>query len=382
MSREGIVVGIDASRNRSGGAIAHVRGLLFSADPRDFGINRVHLWASPLLAERLDERPWLTAHVPSELRGPLWQQLWWQWSVLPRCIAELGCDVLFSTDAGTACSIGNLVALSQDMLSFEPQEVQRYGLSVARLRLEVLKRVQTRSLRRAKVAVFLSEYARRRICEVIGRRAATAVIPHGVDDSFRSVQQGRRPWPQGEPIRCLYVSNAAPYKHQWHVVEAAGRLQSEGVRLRLLLVGGGQGWAMKRLQAAVQHWDPGHQFVSLMDFVPNSLVPELLADADLFIFASSCENLPVTLLEAMASGIAICSSNRGPMPEVLGPDGCYFDPEQPVSIAQAIRSMVQNTEYRERCSADAMERAAKFRWSECAAATWQTLVTASRGTVG
>lgn len=382
MTRRGVVIGIDASRNRSGGAIAHVCGLLFSADPREFGISRVHLWASPLLAERLDERPWLIKHVPRELRGPLWQQVWWQWRVLPHCIEEFGCDILFSTDAGTVCKVTNSVALSQDMLSFEPHEVRRYGVSVARLRLEALRRVQTRSLRRVKVAIFLSEYAQQRICAAIGRRGATAVISHGVDDSFRSARYRRRPWPQGGPIRCLYVSNAAPYKHQWHVVEAAGRLRTEGMELRMLLVGGGQGRAMRRLRSAVKHWDPEQQIISLMDFVPNSLVPDLLADADLFVFASSCENLPVTLLEAMAAGIPICSSNRGPMPEVLGPDGCYFDPEQPASIAHAIRCMVQSPEYRERCRLDAMERASKFKWSQCAAATWGTLVSACQGTEG
>ena len=76
-------------------------------------------------------------------------------------------------------------------------------------------------------------------------------------------------------------------------------------------------------------------FVSQKEFVANGNIPDYLARSDLFIFASSCENLPITMLEAMASGIPICCSNRGPMPEVLGREGCYFDPEVPASIALA-----------------------------------------------
>ena len=37
----------------------------------------------------------------------------------------------------------------------------------------------------------------------------------------------------------------------------------------------------------------------------------------IYLSLHHCENLPITLLEAMASGVVICSSNRGPMPEVL-----------------------------------------------------------------
>ena len=55
-------------------------------------------------------------------------------------------------------------------------------------------------------------------------------------------------------------------------------------------------------------------------------------DADLGVFASSCENLPIILIEKMASGLPIACSNKGPMPEVLGSAGVYFDPENSYEI--------------------------------------------------
>lgn len=369
----GLVVGIDASRNRSGGAVAHLRGLFSNEDPRVSGILNVHLWAYEALLAQLPDQPWLIKHPVPALNGPIWQQLWWQYATLPKLCDSLGCAILYNTDAGSICPFRPSATLSQDMLSFDPGEMQRYGISKARLRLEILKVVQVRSLRRAELAIFLSEHARQIISQVASQFRNSVVIPHGIDDRFRAVAASRRPWPVSGPVRCLYISNAAPYKHQWHVVEAVSGLRQEGYDIELLFVGGGRGPALKRLTLAMERFDPGRNFVRLEDFVPNERIPDYLSQADLFIFASSCENLPVTLLEAMASGIPICSSDRGPMPEALGENGCYFDPEQPVSISGAIRSMIDKPERRECRRVDSFERSKKYTWQRCAKETWKAL---------
>ena len=53
-------------------------------------------------------------------------------------------------------------------------------------------------------------------------------------------------------------------------------------------------------------------------------MPEYLSKSNIFIFASSCENMPITLIEGMASGLPIACSDRGPMPEVLQDGGCIL----------------------------------------------------------
>ena len=375
---KGLIVGVDASRNRSGGARAHLIGLMSGSDPRTLGIERVHLWAYRALRDQIPDQPWLVKHETPDIEGSVPRQLWWQRAKLPAIVDALGCDILFNTDAGSVCPVRRSATLSQDMLSFEPGEMQRYGLSKARLRLEVLKIVQAQRLKRARLAIFLSDYARQAIQASIGRVAESVVIPHGIDEKFRAVAHQRRPWPADEPIRCLYVSNAAPYKHQWHVVEAVAQLRQAGFHLELKLVGGGAGRSQARLERAMQEFDPSGEFVRQLSFVPNEEIPQHLADADLFVFASSCENLPITMLEAMAAGIPICSSNRGPMPEVLGEGGCYFDPEEPASIARAMRNMIEDGMHRARRTEQARERSRAFTWRRCSEETWSALAAACR----
>ncbi len=56
----GIVAGIDASRNRSGGAVAHLVGLLTGSDPMEYGIREVHVWAYKSLLDAVPDYPWLS----------------------------------------------------------------------------------------------------------------------------------------------------------------------------------------------------------------------------------------------------------------------------------------------------------------------------------
>jgi glycosyltransferase involved in cell wall biosynthesis len=93
-------------------------------------------------------------------------------------------------------------------------------------------------------------------------------------------------------------------------------------------------------------------------------------DADAFIFASTCENMPNILLEAMASGLPIVSSNHGPMPEVLGDAGQYMDPLNVAEIEKAITNLVQDHELRASCAESAFQRAIPFSWENCAQSTF------------
>jgi glycosyltransferase involved in cell wall biosynthesis len=375
--REGsapLVVGIDASRNRSGGAKAHLLGILRDSDPREHGIGQVHVWSYGALLDALPQRPWLVRHGAKALQGPLWRQVVWQRHALPREARAAGCAVLLNTDAGSVCRFRPSVVMSRDMLSYEPGEMRRYAYGRAWLRLAALRWVQTRALRQADGAIFLTRYASRVIQQATGPLPNVAVIPHGVGDEFKAVAARRRGRAPAEaPLKCLYVSNAAPYKHQWHVVRAFAALRQRGHDVHIDLVGGGSGAAQQRLDNELRLSDPRGEFVTCHPFLEPHRLPAVLADADVFVFASSCENMPNTLLEAMAAGLPIACSERGPMPEVLQDGGVRFDPEDPQSIAAAVERLLADAALRQACAARAQALAGAYSWARCGAETWQFL---------
>ncbi len=369
--KNGLVIGVDASRNRSGGARAHLIGLMTRGCPLDHGIREVHLWAYKSLLDSIPDQPWLVKHNPPALEKSLINQLLWQIFQLPTEARNNSCDIMLNTDAGTISSVAPSVTMSRDMLSYERGEMERYGWGKARLRLILLRYVQNRSLRRANGVVFLTHYAAEVIQKSCGPLRRVAFIPHGVGQNFQEITH-TLPFPLdgGRPIRLLYTSNTAWYKHQWNVVRAVEQLRKIGFNIVLTLVGGGSGPAQKKLIQQIEHSDPYRTFVIQKEFVPQAHLHRYLSNADIFVFASSCENMPNTLVEAMAAGLPIACSRRGPMPEVLQDAGEYFDPEEPEAIAQALHRIITDPDLRQRLAFRAKALADLYSWDRCAQETW------------
>ena len=114
------------------------------------------------------------------------------------------------------------------------------------------------------------------------------------------------------------------------------------------------------VQQRIAAYDPGGRFLRWHGAVPHEALAAHYAAAELFVYASSCENLPNILVEAMAAGLPIACSDRGPMPEVLGDAGAYFSPEDPDSLAALLRDLAADAPRRDGLAARAFVRAERF----------------------
>lgn len=369
-----MIIGIDATRNRSGGARAHLVGLLGAFDPQNFGINEVHVWAYRSLLDSLPNKPWLKKHHSAYLEKSLIYQILWQIFMLPSEVRNFKCDMFLNTDAGALSAITPVVTMSRDMLSYESGEIERYGFSKASLRLYLLRLVQNRSLRRSDGVIFLTQYAGKIIQQSCGKLPNIEFIPHGVGTNFSSIEKNNYDINPEESIKLIYISNADLYKHQWKVIEAAEILRKNGRNISLTLVGGGSGKAYQMLLNQKNISDPHGEYIFLKEFVPQSELPNFLSTSDIFIFASSCENMPNTLVEAMAAGLPIACSDRGPMPEVLEEAGVYFNPESPLSISDAVTNLIENEKLRKSLGIKSKSLSKLYSWERCARETWLFLI--------
>lgn len=362
-------IGIDASNIRGGGGLTHLTQLLASASPQDQNVSKITVWGCDTTVDALPRRNWLDAQAVPELGGGLLRRTAWQRLRLP-VLAAQNCDVLFVPGGHVVSRFSPVVVMCQNMLPFEKQERRRYGYSLIGVRLSILRRAHAKSFREANGVIFLSEYARSNVEKEVGKLCLnTVVIPHGVSELFnRPIEpcNAHVTYSLDRPFRWLYVSIIDEYKHQWNVVEAVATLRSAGWPVALELVGPSYPPALRRLQRTLERLDPDRTFVHYLGPVPYEKLPGHYHDADGFVFASSCENMPNILVEAMASGLPICSSNRGPMPEILRDGGIYFDPEQPAEIADALHTVITEPATRDQCMRNAADIATRFSWERCA----------------
>ena len=147
-------------------------------------------------------------------------------------------------------------------------------------------------------------------------------------------------------------------------------LREKGYDINITFVGASVGRAAHILKQKISSIDPDRSFVQLTGHIPHRELHDQLAKADLFVFASSCENMPNSLMEAMVAGLPIACSNRGPMPEVLQDGGIYFDPENPAEIAAAIEELITADDHRRRLAKRAKELSRQYSWERCAHETF------------
>lgn len=371
-------IGIDAANLRRGGGVTHLVELLQAAEPAACGIDRVIVWGGQSTLKALDDRSWLDKRNPPALDKGLLQRSLWQRYHLSQAARDAGCDVLFVPGGSYAGNFHPVVTMSRNMLPFEWRELKRYGWSLITLKLLLLRLTQSRSYRNADGLIFLTDYAQQTVLGVTGALyAKTKTIPHGLNPRFNQAPKPQRAivdYDDANPYRVLYVSIVDQYKHQWHVVEAIAVLRQEGFPIVLDLVGPEYPPALNRLNGTLARQGGRQSWVRYHGAIPFNELHLRYSEADLGVFASSCENMPNILLETMASGLPIACSNRGPMPEVLDAGGVYFDPEQPSDIARALRQLIASPQLRTQLAHMSYQQTQKFSWERCAAETFGFLV--------
>lgn len=362
---------IDASRNRSGGAISHILGILNDGiNPSVYGIKKVYVCSYSKLLNRINDKPWLCKVNHIFLEKSIFHQLIWQIFILPRYFKNRKINVCLYTDASAYVMIKNSIVMSRDMLSFEPGHIDLFPNFKDRLRLKIIGWLQIRSMRKAKNVVFLTKYAKYVISKYTGSLNSVSIIPHGLKNNFINVWKHRKEL--SKPISIIYVSNASHYKHHINVLKAVKEINKKGIDVKLNLIGANIGPASTKLQNAIKIED-AKSYVRTTKFMNANEIVDELKTADLGIFASSCENMPNTLIEMMGSGIPIACSNRGPMLEVLGTSNFTFNPFKSSEIYDVLMDMINNYETAKMHGKICLERSKKFSWVKCSKDTFKNI---------
>jgi len=370
-----IVIGIDASRCRSGGAREHLIGILENLHPSEFEISQIHVWSYAALLDSLPNFSWLVKHSESMLEGSIIKQFWWQYFNLNKELRKFGCNILFTSDASSLCFFVPSVVLSQDLLSYEPGALKLFRYGKHWIRLHLIRLLQTAAFQRAQGVIFLTNYAAKMIQKVTGTLDNFQVVNHGVSNIYKTRTKKQITSSSTLPeIDCVYVSHASMYKHQWEVIKGIEVLRNRGYSIQLTLIGGGAGAAQARIIRQCTLSDPKGNFVKQLPFLSQEHLLIRLLKSDCFIYASSCEAFGITLLEGMAMGLPIAASNRSSIPETLCDGGVYFDPENPLEIAAAVEKIIQDPDYSNRLVLRAHELAKKYSWERCSRETWGFIV--------
>lgn len=370
---------VDGGNSGSGGYLRYLSGILGSGGLD--GLEMLLVCSPRLSAELGPLDPQVTLRVEAQLDAPRrWTRLAWWRSCWPLVVAEFHPDVVLHPNGIVRGGTGAVpkVAIHHSMAPFVWSFYRSYGVSRMSAEIFLSRTRLLRSFRKADGVIFQSEYTRNAITRQGRGIARSAVVPNAVSSSFAAASRPDRT-SLSDPVRLLCVSTLHLYKHQWHVVAAVAALRQDlGLDLHLELVGGGDPQARHRLAVSIDEHS-ANRWTTIRE-VSAAAMPEVHQTADLFVFASSIETWPITLMEAMASGLPIACSDRMTMPDILRDAGTYFNPEDPASIADALRPLLTDAGLRRRCGSLARQYAHDYTWKNSAAGVVEFLRRVERET--
>ncbi len=294
---------------------------------------------------------------------PLWEQV-----ALPYAARKYNVDILHCT-SNTAPIICNtpLVLTLHDIIFLEPRDTnnksfyQNLGWLYRRL-------VVPRILDKCKRIITVSNFE---LKNIIGKlsipESRMAMIYNGYNTWFKPINDV-------ESITSKYIDktgyffflgNTDPKKNTERTLIAYSNYCKQSSVKRKLLVAD---LAPQYLEEFIvkNKLDNIRDQVVLTGYVVNSHLPYIYNGAFAFLYTSLRESFGIPLLEAMACGTPVITSNTSSMPEIGGKDAALVNPESSEEITQMMLLIENDNEYRERIKAIGLERVGHFSWKNTA----------------
>ena len=290
-------------------------------------------------------------------RAPV--RLAWQ---LPRLQQRLKLDLFHMQYRLPLWTAGPCVCTIHDVL-FEthPQFFSKSFVAFARLS-------SRDALRRAKALFTVSAYSRDSMAQAYGVPASRITVTHNGVDTQRFCPgeegaefvraQGLTP---GQYL-CT-VGRLEPRKNHINLIKAYAQLPQP--RLPLLVVGQ-RDFSFESIFEVVQAHGLSDQ-VHFLERVGDAELPALIRHCAAFVYPTWAEGFGMPVLEAMACGVSVVTSNNTSLPEVAGDLAWMCDPADPASIAKAMGQAVDEPEAaRLERHAKGLARARSFSWESSA----------------
>jgi glycosyltransferase involved in cell wall biosynthesis len=162
----------------------------------------------------------------------------------------------------------------------------------------------------------------------------------------------------------LSVGSLEPGKNRARLLRAIRALQDEGAAPKLAVVGQ-KAWHYEEDFALIDELGLADA-VRFLDFVPAEDLPALYNAATIFAFPSLYEGFGLPVLEAMACGVPVLTSDRSATAEVASDAAVLVDPLDVAAITDGLRVMLSDSIVRNHYARRGLARAAQFSWRNAA----------------
>ena len=294
---------------------------------------------------------------------PIWEQI-----TLPNAAKELKVDILHCTSntAPIFCNIPLILTL-HDIIFLEPRDksnkslYQNMGWLYRRL-------VVPRILNKCKKIITVSEFEKKNIINKLAiPEEKMVMIYNGYNDWFKPVQDLERIYQKyiDEPGYFFFLGNTDPKKNTERTLIAYSKyLEKSDSKRKLLMADLDQSFLDDIIER--NHIENIRGNIIIPGYIINSDLPYIYNNAFAFLYTSLRESFGIPLLEAMACGTPVITSNTSSMPEIGGSHAILVNPESSDEIAQKMLELENDDAFYRSQEEIGIKRAALFSWRQTA----------------
>ena len=368
-----MILGIDLTSKGSGGAYRHITEILKYAPIDNLGIKKYYIIGNNSVLSRIQNSNNIVKYTNKYINGNLISIIFWKLFLRDKFYKNTF-NILYIPYGNYLGSFRPFVTMSRNILIFDKSQQLILGISLLRIKMIILKFIQTKMFNNSNGIIFISKHANNLINPYLRNINKSIIIHHGVSNDFNysiREQYNINYYTNTNRYKILYVSTILPYKYQWNLVYAIYNLRLKGYNLELSIVGD----ALDRksnnlLNKAIKKTKFNENFVNVYNSVSLKEINRFYMNNDLFIFNSTCENMPNILIEAMSSGMPIICSRFPPMPEFLKNGGVYINPNSITDIENKLLQVLLDHNLRNTISSISKNLSKNYTWNKCAIETF------------
>lgn len=290
---------------------------------------------------------------------PIWEQL-----ALPKAVAEVDIDLLHCTSntAPIRCNVPLILTL-HDIIFLEPRDkrnrslYQNMGWLYRRL---VVPRILNKCLR----IITVSEFEQRNIIKKLGlTEKQVTMIYNGYNDWFRPMEDPDCFYAKymAEKGYLFFLGNTDPKKNTERTLIAYSKyLEQSTVKRKLLMADFDRHYLDDIITR--NHIENIRKYIEMPGYIVNTDLPYVYSGAFAFLYTSLRESFGIPLLEAMACGTPVITSNTSSMPEIAGSRAILVNPESPEEICEEIIRLEQDEKHYQQQVEEGLKRAKDFSW--------------------
>ena len=302
---------------------------------------------------------------------PAWEQF-----SLPKAAKKYGCQVLHCTSntAPVACDIPLVTTLHDiiymessylEILSGSATNYQKFGNVYRKL---IVPRVVNNSQK----IVTVSNFEKNRIADFFGLNGDERLeaVYNGVSDHFKPIKDKTELKRVKDKYLLpdqffFFLGNTDPKKNTKGTLKAfSDFLKQSKSDYKLVMLD------YDRLELEKLLSDIGDKqlinHIVLTGYVANTDLPAIYAQSAIFLYPSLRESFGIPMLEAMACGIPVITSNTSSMPEIAGDAAHIVDPYRPEEITEGMHKILSNQKYTKTLCEKGLERSQQFSWENMA----------------